>query len=282
MINKELSIIITAYRKVELLELCINSIRKNIDNKINYEIIVADSDTNESTMDLMKEKFSDVTFIPNKKNVGFGRVANQGIARAKGEYLFIINHDIIIKDEAIQKLLIFLKDNKDVGLVAPRLINFDGKVQLSAFKFYRPLTILFRRTFLKNTSFGKKYLNKFLLKDKIFKNKVIDVDWVMGSAMMVSRESIDKVGVFDNKFFMYFEDVDWCRRFWENGYRVVYNPTVTIAHYHGKASENKGVLQAVLLNKYTRIHIKSAMIYFWKYFGKKDPHRAYYNKVNIK
>ena len=272
--NKELSIIITAYKKAELLELCINSIKKNIGNEIEYEIIVADSETEESTADLMRDRFPKIIFLDNKENKGFGKLVNQGIEKARGEYLFIINHDIIIKGVAIQKLLAFIKDNKSVGLVSPRLINFDGRTQISAFKFYSWRTIIYRRTFIGKFSFAKKYLDKFLLKEETSNENIIDVDWVMGSAMMISKKAVDVVGGIDKHFFMYFEDVDWCRRFWENNYRVVYNPTVTVAHYHGKASGNKGAVQAVLLNKYTRIHIMSAIVYFWKYRWKKNPHQT--------
>ncbi len=271
--NKELSIIITAYKKAELLELCIDSIKKNIGNEIDYEIIVADSETEESTSDLMKDKFADVIFLSNKENQGFGRLVNQGIEESQGEYLFVINHDIIIKGSAIQDLLTFIKNNKSVGLVAPRLINFDGRIQPSAFRFYSWKTIVYRRTFLGKLPFAKKYLDKFLFKKEIAKGGTVEVDWVMGSAMMTSRLAIEAVGTFDENFFMYFEDVDWCRRFWENNYKVVYNPAVTVAHYHGKASGNKNAVQAVLLNRYTRIHIKSAIVYFRKYFWKKNPHK---------
>jgi GT2 family glycosyltransferase len=269
--NKELSIIITAYKKAELLELCINSIKENIGNEVDYEIIVADSETEESTSDLMNGKFPRVNFLANKKNQGFGRLVNQGLEKACGEYLLVINHDIIIKGLAIQKLLAFIKKNKTVGLVAPRLINFDGRIQPSAFRFYSWKTILYRRTFLGKLPSAKKYLDKFLFKKEMDKGGVVEVDWVMGSAMMVSRQAVETVGKFDENFFMYFEDVDWCRRFWENNYKVIYNPAVTVAHYHGKASGNKGAVQAVLLNKYTRIHIKSAIVYFWKYFWRKNP-----------
>ena len=270
--KKELSIIITAYKKAELLELCIDSIQKNIGQEIDYEIIVVDSQTEESTVDLMRDKFSGLKFFDNKENQGFGRLVNQGLKYATGKYLFIINHDIIIKGSAVQDLLNFIKKSKNVGIVGPKLINFDGRTQPSAFKFYSWKTIVYRRTFFGRFAFAKKYLDKFLLKNELKENKILDVDWLMGSAMMTSKDAVDKVGGIDVRFFMYFEDVDWCRRFWEAGYRVVYNPNITVAHYHGRASGNKGVMQAILLNKYTRIHIKSAVMYFWKYRWKKNPH----------
>jgi GT2 family glycosyltransferase len=271
--ERELSILITAYKKPELLELCIKSIKENISDEVDYEIIVADSATEESTIDLMKNKFPKITFLPNKKNCGFGSLVNQASKVSKGEYLFIINHDIIIKSNAIQHLLTFIRENKEVGLVGPKLINFDGSIQSSAFRFYDWKTVIYRRTFLGKFSFAKEHLNKFLMKDEIEDGKIIEVDWVMGSAMMVSRKALDTVGGFDSRFFLYFEDVDWCRRFWEKGYKVIYNPTVTVAHYHGKASGNKNALKAVVLNQYTRLHIKSAIKFFLKYLGKPNPHK---------
>ena len=271
--SKKLSIIVTVYGKTELLELCLDSIRQNLKNSnIDYEIIVASSATEESAKDLMREKYPDLTFIMNKENKGFGYVANQGIKRAKGEYLFIINHDIIIKDNAIEELLHYLETHPDVGLVGPRLINFDGSIQDSAYRFYTWKTILYRRTFFGKFSFAKKHLERFLLKKETNENKIIEVDWLMGSAMMTTAEAVKKVGLFDERFFMYFEDVDWCWRFWQAGYKVVYNPTVQVAHYHGKASLNKGVIRAILFNKYTRIHITSAVKFLLKHFGEKNPH----------
>jgi GT2 family glycosyltransferase len=272
MSKKELSIIITAYGKPDLLELCINSIQEKIGKEIDYEIIVSSSATEEATYDLMREKFSRLIFLPHKKNVGFGFVANDGLKKARGKYLFIINHDIIIKDQAIQKLLAYIKAHKSVGLVGPRLINFDGSIQNSAFKFYNWQTIVYRRTFFGKFGFAKKHLEKFLLKSELEKNEPIEVDWIMGSAMMTTAEAVKRVGGFDTRFFMYFEDVDWCWRFWQSGYKVVYNPTVKVAHYHGKASLNKNVLQALFLNRYTRIHIASAWKFFQKHRLEKRPH----------
>ncbi len=275
--SKELSIVITVYGKTDLLELCVESIHANLKTEIDYEIIVAVSAVEESARDLMREKYPEITFIPNKENKGFGVVANQGINKAVGKYIFVINHDIIIKDDAIQKLLQYIKTHKDVGLVGPKLVNFDGSIQNSAFRFYKWKTIVYRRTFLGKLKFGKKHIDKFLLKEGLAKNKIADVDWIMGSAMMTSAEAIARVGKFDERFFMYFEDVDWCWRFWQAGYKVIYNSTVQVAHYHGKASLNKNVVQAVFMNKYTRIHIGSALGFFKKHFREKEPHLNFDN-----
>lgn len=264
-----LSIIITSYKNPDLLRVCLNSIINKIDG-FKYEIIVADSETEEKTEMIMREDFPKVKFFPFKKNVGFQALLKKGIDESNGEYLLLLNADIIVNEGSIEKLLKYLIGNPAVGIVGPRLLNFNESLQPSCFRFYEPITILYRRTFLGKFDFAKKHLGWFLMEDEDHE-KVLEVDWLMGSALMVSRESLKKVGLMDTRFFMYMEDVDWCRRFWENGYKVVYYPYSSMLHYHGKYSGKKGLLNSVLLNKYTWIHIASAYKYFKKYWGKKNP-----------
>jgi len=258
-----LSVLITSYKNASLLKLCIESFQKNLKG-LNYEIIVADSETGEEIRDLMREDFPKIKFLPNKENVGFGALFNQLLKKAKGEYYFISNADIIVKDNAVQKLLQNLKGDETIGLVGPKLINFDNSVQPSFFRFYRLSTVFYRRTFLGKLPWAKKELERFLMKSEK-KRKPFEADWLMGSALMVRASVAQKVGPMDSRFFMYFEDVDWCWRVWENGFKVLHNPEVRVYHYHGKASANKGILRAILFNKYTRMHVSSAIKFFWKH-----------------
>ncbi len=258
-----LSILITSYKNASLLRLCIESFQKTL-KKIDYEIIVADSETTEEIGDLMREKFPEISFILNKKNVGFGILVNQLLAKAQGKFNFLVNADIIIKDNAVEKLMNCLKKDEKIGVIGPRLINFDNSIQPSFFKFYKITTVIYRRTFLKKLPWAKKELEQFLMKN-VKKNRLFEADWLMGSALMFRATTAKKIGPWDNRFFMYFEDVDWCWRIWENGFKVVHNPLVKVYHYHGKQSANKGILRAILFNKYARIHIQSAIKFFWKH-----------------
>lgn len=270
--RNKISVLITSYKNASLLKLCINSFKENLKG-ISHEIIVADSETDEEIRDLMREHFPEIEFISNKENVGYGALFNQLLKKAKGQYYFVVNADIIIKDDAIKKLLSYLKENPEVGVVGPKLINFDNSIQASFFRFYRITTVIYRRTFLKRLPWAKRELDRFLMKD-IKKNKPFECDWIMGSALMMRAETAEKVGHMDDRFFMYFEDVDWCWRVWEKGFKVVYNPLVRVYHYHGKASANKGILRAILFNEYARVHIKSAVQFFWKHktLGWKKPY----------
>jgi len=270
--NPELSIIITSYKNPAVLRLCLESLKKNVlcDN---YEILVLDSATEENTEILMREEFLEINFFPHSENLGFAKLVNDGLRSAMGNYILILNADIVIEKKSADMLLEYLKKNPDVGIVGPKLLNFDGKVQPSRFRFYTPLIILYRRTALGKMGFARKKINNFLYKDRN-SEKPQDVDWLMGSAMMTSRENFKKIGLMEENFgFMYFEDVDWCRRFWENGLKIIYYPYAKMYHYHGKGSASISSLKAVFLNKLTREHIKSGIKYFWKYLGKPNPHK---------
>ncbi|MFZ2193441.1 MAG: glycosyltransferase family 2 protein [Candidatus Moraniibacteriota bacterium] len=265
----ELSIIVTNFKNPELLRLCLNSIKKNYTGS-DYELIVADSATEENMEMMMREDFPEVIFVPSKKNVGFGGAANNGYKKSSGEYVLILNGDTIIKKDSIEILLSYIKNNPSVGIVGPQLLGFNEKFQPSCFRFYTPMTILYRRTFLGKLPFAKKHLAWFSMQD--FDHKSIrKVGWLMGSALMTKRTAIEEVGLIDSNFWMYFEDTDWCRRFWEKKYSVVYNPNAQIYHYHGKGSAGKNILRTLISNRLTWAHIASAIYYFKKYFKKPIP-----------
>ncbi|MFH0969291.1 MAG: glycosyltransferase family 2 protein [Patescibacteria group bacterium] len=265
----ELSIAINNYRNPELLKLCINSIKKNVLG-IEYELIVADAETEEGTEMMMREDYPDVRFFPFRKNVGFQAMLKKGIEKSKGDYILLLNGDIIVNPGSAEKLLEYVKKNPEVGIAGPKLLNFNGTLQYSCFHYYKPLTIIYRRIlFIQKFGFVKKHLDWFSMKDYDHEN-IKEVDWLMGSAMLVSRKAAEKVGMMDPQFFMYMEDVDWCRRFWENGFKVVYYPLSVMNHYHGKGSDKGGLFRSVS-NKLTWIHVRSAIKYFWKYRGKEIP-----------
>lgn len=265
----ELSIIITSYKNPELLKVCIDSIKKNYKGT-DYEIIVSDSETTEEISTMMREDYSEIKFLSSEKNLWFGGEVRRGYGESVGDFVLILNDDIIVKENSIERLLEYIKNNKDVGIVGPQLLNFNNTVQTSYFRFLTPLTIIYRRTPLGRLWFAKKYLDRYLMKD-IDNNKICEVDWVLGSAMMTRREIVNIVGLIDKRFTYYFEDIDWCRNFWENGYKVIYYPKAQMYHYHRRSSAGKSIFNLIFFNKFSRIHIASAIKYFWKYRGRPLP-----------
>jgi N-acetylglucosaminyl-diphospho-decaprenol L-rhamnosyltransferase len=266
----ELTIAINSYKNPDLLRLCLNSIKKNI--KIDYELIVADSDTAEETEMMMREDFPKVRFFPHRTNIGFQNLIRKGYEMSHGEYILFLNSDIVVTDESVEKLLGFVKNDSQIGIAGPKLLNYNGTLQYSCFHFYKILTVIYRRTFLNRFRFAQKHLDWFLMKNSDH-DQPIDADWLMGSALLARRSAIEKVGLMDPRFFMYMEDVDWCRRFWENGYKIIYYPGSVMHHYHQKGSDKGSFLRSIFLNRLTWIHISSAIKYFIKYWGKPLPHQ---------
>lgn len=265
-----MTIAINGYKSPELLRLCLQALYRELKGvDFSYEVIVADSETEEATELIMREEFPQARFFPFMANVGFKTLFNISLEEAKGKYVFLINSDILIERKTLPVLMQYLEEHPDTKLVGPKQMNFNGTLQLSCFRYYQPKTILYRRTWLGKLPFGKTHLNWFLMSEYDHQSPRA-VDWITGSAMLVLREAALKVGPMDDRFFMYMEDVDWCRRFWEEGYRVVYNPEALVYHYHAKGSARGGIF-GLFFNKLTWWHIMSAYRYFMKYYGRPVP-----------
>lgn len=258
-----LSIIILHYNNPALLKLCLKSIQK-YPPSVTYEVIVVDSQTYREPRDLIKELFPSAKLISVIENTGYARGVNLGLRESAGDYLFVLNPDIVVTEGAFDELLKFIAARPDVGLVAPQLINFDGSVQNSYFQFYTPMTIIARRLPIKKLWPFNSVLKEFMMQDTN-PNKMQAPDWVIGGAMLISRKALADVGLLDERFFMYFEDVDWARRFWHNGYKVIYYPEAKMYHAHKRESKSKFWIADVFFNRVTRWHIASAIRYFLKY-----------------
>jgi hypothetical protein len=242
----------------------LDSVKKESEG-LEKEILVIDSESEEETRELL-EGYPDVKAFLFEENTGYAKIVNVGLRESKGEFVLIMNADIVALEGSIKKLISFLETHPEAGIVAPQLLNFNGSIQPSYFRFHSWPTIPCRRTFLAKTSWGRKELERFEMKD--FDGKSTrEVDWVLGAALMASRQAIEKVGLWDERFFLYFEDTDWARRFWENGWKVVYFPEARMYHYHGRVSKKTGGLKDLLINRYVWIHIASALKYFLKHRG---------------
>ena len=275
------SIIIVNYKNPPLLRLCLNSLHRALSADFDYEVVVVDSSTSLETeyvvTEEFKNKFKEIRHIPFTENTWYTRGINEGLKTAQGDYMLMLNNDIVTLENSIEKLTDYLKNNPNVGLLGPQLLNFDGSRQDSCFRFYTPLTVLYRR--IGHLPFASRIIDHFLMRDADI-SKPTSVNWLMGSAFMTSRTVLNKVGLLDEKLVHYFSDVDWARRFWENGYRVVYYPDAKLYHYLGRKSKGKFGLFDILFNPATRLHVRDAVRYFQKY-GVKAPQINLQNRVPL-
>ena len=180
------SIIIINFNQKDWLKKCLEKIRK-AKISLPYEIIIIDNaSTDGSAAEI--EKFEGLQFIENTKNLGYGKAVNQGIKKAKGDYLLIINPDVLISHGSVERLVEFLENHKEVGIVGPQLRGEKGNIQNSCFCFPHWFTPIIHRTFLRHFPFGQKELRRYLMED-FDHQKTREVDWVLGGALMVSKKA---------------------------------------------------------------------------------------------
>ena len=259
----DLSIIILNYKTKGLVKYCIKNAQTAAQG-LDYEIIVIDNGSNDGCGEMVRQNFPEVKFIQNKKNIGFGAGNNCGIRLAQGRYIMTLNPDVTALEDSIKKMVEFMDANPQVGCAGPKLINADGSHQHSARKFMTPFLVLYRRTPLGQLARGRSALNKFLYLDWDH-NDNRPVDWLFGACLIARKEVVDQIGAFDERYFLYFEDMDWCRRFWEKGHQVFYVADAKMVHLHERASETEPWEFIKVYRRTTRWHLISGIKYFLKY-----------------
>jgi GT2 family glycosyltransferase len=268
----DLSIIIVNFNGRGLLRQCLRSIFACLHNtKIQFKIICVDNNSSDGSVAMIREQFASVQLVPLEQNGGYAKAVNIGLRASEARYYLILNMDTtIVQFRAFERMVEFMDAHSEIGLAGPKLINPDGSTQVSTCLFPKFLYPIFRRTFLRKLPIARQAIRNYLMLEWNHKDS-IPVDWVIGTGMIIRNEALQQVGLMDERFFMYFEDVDWCRRFWQSGWKVYYLSDVQIVHYYSRGSA-KSMGLASIFNKQTRIHISSWMKYFTKYIGKETPH----------
>ncbi|NOY57320.1 MAG: glycosyltransferase [Calditrichaeota bacterium] len=254
-----LSIIIVSYNVREFLEQALVSIKKAVEN-ISCEIFVVDNASSDGSPDIIARKFPDVRLIKNNENLGFAKANNQAIRTSRGRYVCIINPDTIVQENTFSRVIEFFENNAKVGAVGCKILNPDGTLQLACRRSYPTPWVAFTkivglaRLFPKSKIFGR-YNLTFLDPEKTAK-----VEALSGSFMVVRRETIDQVGMLDESFFMYGEDLDWCFRIRKGGWEIYYLPTTQIVHFKGESSKKSPFEQRRLFYEAMHLFVK-------KHFG---------------
>lgn len=252
-----LSVIIVNWNVRDLLRECLRSIEAG-KGGLSLEIIVVDSASSDDSVAMVRSEFPSVHLIACTENVGFPRGNNLGLQEARGDYLLLLNPDTVIVDDALAVLVSYLQANPDVGVVGPQLLNLDGSVQSSRRRFPTAATGFFESTWLEGLAPG--ILRRYYALD-LPDAATADVDWLTGACIMVPRSTYEAVGGMDEGYFMYSEELDWCRRIKESGRRVVYYPAAQVIHHVGKSSEQAVTARHINFNR-------AKLRYFRKYHGR--------------
>ncbi|MCK4553779.1 glycosyltransferase family 2 protein [Candidatus Parcubacteria bacterium] len=259
----DISIIILNYKSKGLALNCIKSIKEADFDNLKYEIIVVDNNSGDSIGEILSWQYPDIKFIQNKRNIGMGAGNNIGIKQAQGQYIVIMNPDTLAFKDTFIKLYDFMQTNPRVGIAGPLQYNPDKTIQDSCYRWHSLFTPLYRRTPLGKFKFAQKDLDRFLMKN-FDRQSLRKVNWLLGSFLFCRAKALEQVGLFDERFFLYFEDTDLCRRFWRKSWRVVYYPEAKIIHNHIRQSAQDPWYK-FLFNKATRCHIVSWVKYLKKW-----------------
>ena len=231
----DVSIVIVSYNGREHLRRCLTSIFEQTQD-VSFEVIVADNASSDGTPEMVVAEFPRVMLLRRSTNAGFAYAANQGIAVARGRTFFLLNPDAELLSNALPPMLAYLDGQPDVAILAPKLLDPDGSLQLSCRAFPGFSAALFNRYSLLTRLFGRnRFSTRYLMTD-FDHSETADIDWASAACWLMPRLAYEKIGPLDEGYFWTSEDVDYCQRAHRAGLRVVYFPDVAVQHHIGRSA----------------------------------------------
>lgn len=265
--NPLVSAVVLNFRSPQETVRCVqNLLQQKFDGDL--EVIVVDNHSEDDSIGVIRNRFSGlplVRIVESRWNAGFGKGYKQGIQYARGTYLLINNPDKNVEQGGIARMVAQMEVEPDIGLLAPKLLHGDGTARLSPRHFPGPFDVVIKRTMLKRL-FPRTLAGYLQLADDPDRER--DADWVAGGCFMIRRDFFAEIRGFDDRFFLFFEDTDLCRRVWQAGKRVRYFPSVTATDKTRRLSE--GSVLSLMTTPVGRAHVASAVKYFWKWRGKRN------------
>lgn len=234
----DLSVIIVNWNVKALLRDCLHSVQAacRAAPQISAEIIVVDSASGDGSPQMVAAEFPQVRLLASDENLGYAGGNNAGAKMAQGRYLFLLNPDTVIAPGSLAQLVQFMDAHPQVGAVGPQLCWPDGSLQSSRRRFPTPGTLFWESTLLGQWFPGNRHIRYYTCAGQS-PDETRSVDWVVGAAIFIRRETWEQVGPIDADYFMYFEETDWCRRCANAGWQIYYLPTARVTHFEGKSSE---------------------------------------------
>ena len=261
----DLSIVIVSWNVATLLAECLESIFNNAfvqsrpaEDPIRLEVIAVDSASEDDTVTMIQRRFPQVHLLPQESNVGYTRGNNIGLAAAEGRHILLLNPDTVVLGNALGEMVHYLDEHPDVGIVGPFTLNTDGTQQSTRRRFPTVKLAYFESTWLQPFA-PRRMLDQYYMND-VPRSGTMNVDWVQGSALMLRRQVYEEIGGLDERYTMFSEELDFCKRAKDAGWRVVFLGTAQIIHHGGKSTEQ------VAANKHIYFQ-ESKLRYFKKHHG---------------
>lgn len=256
----DLDVILVNYNTGHLLDRCIGNLR-GAQGGLNVHVVIVDNASRDDSLVIARERLPDCTLVENKVNVGFGRANNQALGICSAPYVLLLNTDAFIAPETLELSVKHMQATPRIGVLGVNLRGENGPSVNSGRVFPTPW-----QTFLLHTGVFRRWLRK---EDEVLalreRNGVRQCDWVVGCYYLIRREVIDQVGLFDPRYFLYFEEVDHCRAVWGAGWTVECLTSTAVIHVGGASAESEGTLSAG--RQIPELQIESGLLYFRKHGG---------------
>ena len=254
----DVSIIIVNYNTRTSLRRCLQSVTA-FPPPCEFETIVVDNASIDGSVEMVKKVFPQAMVVENRINKGFAGALNKGIKRSRGNLLLFVNPDVILAPGCVEVLAEFLSRHPEAGICGPKLLNPDGGIQLSCRAFPTLANVFFGRRSLWNRFFPQNRMSRSFLRADLDHNAVQEVDWIVGACMMVKRKVPNSIGLFDEDYFLFVEDTDFCYRARKAGYSVYFVPHAVATHERGVSMR-----KSFVVSKYS--HNVSMYRFFIKHY----------------
>jgi len=254
----QISVIVVSWNARGFLRDCLNSVLQT-GASVLKEIIVVDNASNDGSPEMVVKEFPEVKLVQSNENLGFARANNLGTRYASGSMLALVNSDVIVRPGCLQNLSAFLESRPDVGLVGPKIFGTDGHLQYTCGQLPTVWNTTCRYLALDRVLSRWSLFSGFQMRHWNYNNRA-EVGMLGGCFLLARRTAVDEVGGLDERFFFYGEDVDWCKRFWDAGWKVVFVPEAAATHFGGGSSANAPL-------RYSIEMVKSNLMYWQKHYG---------------
>jgi len=257
--SPDVSVIIVSYNSEHLLPRSLGALQAGR-GPLRLQVIVVDNGSRDRSVEMLKRDFPQVELIDNTANLGFGRANNQALSRARGRYILLLNPDAFVSPDTLPKTIGFMDSHPRCGVLGVKLVEENGAIQPSAFRFPTPWNI-----FLQASRFDW-LLGRASLAQQRDDDGAHPCDWVRGCFYLVRREVIEAAGLFDPRYFLYYEEVDHCRSLRGTPWEVMYYPGTKVIHLGGESAKlGGGVLDGS--QQVSALHAESELLYFRKHHG---------------
>jgi GT2 family glycosyltransferase len=255
------SVIVVNYNTVHLLDRMFAALDAGRGD-LKLQVIVVDNASRDNSAEVLRAQHPDAQLITNPTNLGFGRANNQALPHLRGRYVLLLNTDAFVSSDTLQKTVSFMDAHPQCGVLGVRLVGEDGALQPSCRYFPTPWNV-----FLASTGLARYFPRTRLVDDMSWDHaSVRECDWVPGCYYLVRREVIDRVGLFDPRYFLYCEEVDHCRAVRSAGWSVVYYPFTQVVHIGGESAASAGPVNRVG-RQISALQVESELLYFRKHHG---------------